>query len=545
MGAIGREEYDYVIVGAGTAGCVMAGRLGEDPDASVLVLEAGGQDLDPLIHIPLGMGHMHARRSHDWGYDVEPEASTGLREIDAMRGKVVGGSTAINHMSHVRGNPGDYDRWAANGLSGWSYREVLPYFRRSETWAKGADDYRGGSGPLSIVPASSKDMLLETFIQAGAATGLPYNADYNGATQDGMGRGQFTIRNGRRHTAADAFLRPALRRKNVRLLTKSHVTHIVMAGTRATAVAYMRNGRTAIVKAHRDIILSAGAFNTPQILMLSGIGPADELRGLGITPAVDLPGVGANLQDHLGVLVSAERPEAGPFQRELRFDRMALSMARAQIFGTGPATMLPGGLHGYVRQDTRLGVPDVQLMFRAVNASPRLWFPGVRKPNPDSCGVRVNLIHPESRGRVALASANPMDKPRIIGNFLTQDSDIRTLRNGIRFARELMMQTCLDAYRGRELTPGSGINSDGEIDHWIRKTAVTVHHPAGTCAMGPGPGAVVDLDMRVRGTEGLRVVDASVMPDLVSGNINACVLMIAEKASDIIRRRKPMEPAVL
>lgn len=518
----------------------MAGRLSEDPGASILVIEAGGQDRDPLIHIPLGMGRMHDKRSHDWSYDIEPEPSTGNRQIEAMRGKVVGGSTAINHMSHVRGNRGDYDRWAASGLDGWSYADVLPYFRRSETWSRGADEYRGGNGPLSIVPASSKDDLLEAFIEAGGASGLPYNADYNGATQDGMGRGQFTIRNGRRHTAADAYLRPAMLRGNVELMTSVHVADLVMQGTRVRGVGILRNGSREEVRADREVILSAGAFNTPQILMLSGIGPAAELRSHGIEPRVDLPGVGANLQDHLGVLVSATRPIPGPFQKELRFDRMAVSMLRAHLFGTGPATMLPGGLHGYLRLNKSLGVPDVQLMFRAVNAHPHLWFPGVRKPNQDSCGVRVNLIHPKSRGRVSLRSSDPLSKVRIQGNFLTVEEDIRTMRDGVRFARELMMQKCLESFRGKESTPGPKVNTDSEIDAWIRRTTVTVHHPAGTCAMGHAADSVVDGAMRVKGTEGLRVVDASVMPDLVSGNINACVVMIAEKASDIVRGLPPL-----
>lgn len=533
------REYDYIIVGAGSAGCVLAHRLGEDRDVSILVLEAGGGDSDPFIHIPLGMGYMHQKRSHDWGYDFEPEAATGDRAIEAMRGKVLGGSTAINHMSHVRGNPGDYDRWAAAGLSTWSYESVLPYFRRSESWARGANAYRGASGPLSVVPAASRDPLLEAFIEAGAACGLPYNEDYNGARQDGMGRGQFTIRYGRRHTAADAYLRPAFARGNVTLWLRAQVTRLLLDGTRAAGVEIVRRGSPMTVRARREVILSAGSFNTPQILMLSGIGPVDHLREHGIAPVLDLSGVGGNLQDHLSVNVAGTRPVPGLFQRELRFDRMALSMARAHFFGTGPATMLPGGLHGYVRTDAALGVPDIQLMFRATSSAPRLWFPGIRKPLPDSCGVRVNLLHPRSRGQVRLRSADPLARIRIHGGFLTDEADVGTLRAGVRFARDLLARRTLDRYRGPETVPGPTIRSDREIDGWIRKTVVTVHHPARTCAMGTGGDAVVDENLRVRHMEGLRVVDASVMPDLVSGNINACVVMIAEKASDIIRGKTP------
>jgi choline dehydrogenase-like flavoprotein len=528
-------EFDYIIVGAGSAGCVLAYRLGEDRDVSILVVEAGGEDRDPLIHIPLGMGRMHAKRSHDWGYDFEPEPTTADRAIEAMRGKVVGGSSAINHMSHVRGSPGDYDRWAASGLRDWSYEAVLPYFRRSESWARGGNTYRGGDGPLSIVPASAQDPLLEAFIEAGAASGLPYNEDYNAERQDGMGRGQFTIRRGRRHTAADAYLRPALARGNVTLRMQAHVTRAVIEGTKATGIEYTQRGEITTVRARREVILSGGSFNTPQLLMLSGIGPADHLRQHDIEPVLDLPGVGGCLQDHMSVNVAGTRPEPGLFQRELRFDRMAISMVRAHLFGTGPATMLPGGLHGYVRINPALGVPDIQLMFRATSSFPRLWFPGIRNPMPDSCGVRVNLLHPKSRGRVRLRSANPLDKVRIEGAFLTEEEDVRTLRAGVRFARNLLAQRTLDRYRGNETVPGPKIKSDAEIDTWIRASAVTVHHPASTCAMGTRNDSVVDGDLRVNQLEGLRLVDASVMPDLVSGNINACVVMIAEKASDIIR----------
>ena len=529
------KEFDYIIVGAGSAGCVLAYRLGEDRDVSILVLEAGGSDGDPLIHIPLGMGRMHAKRSHDWGYDFEPEEATASREIEAMRGKVIGGSSAINHMSHVRGNPGDYERWAASGLKDWSYAANLPYFRRSETWAKGSNDYRGGEGPLSVVPASAQDPLLEAFIEAGSASGLPYNEDYNGVQQDGMGRGQFTIRKGRRHTAADAYLRPAVVRGNVTLHTQAHVTRVVIEGTRAVGIEYARSGNVTKVRARREVILSAGTFNTPQLLMLSGIGPADHLRDHGIDPILDLPGVGANLQDHMSVNVAGTRPEPGLFQSELRFDRMAISMVRAHLFGTGPATMLPGGLHGYARINSSLDVPNIQLMFRATSSFPRLWFPGIRKPMPDSCGVRVNLLHPRSRGRVGLRSTNPLDKIRLHGGFLENEDDVRTLQDGVHFARDLLAHKTLDPFRGKETVPGPNKTTEADIEKWIRATAVTVHHPAGTCAMGTGDNAVVDSELRLLGMDGLRVVDASVMPDLVSGNINACVVMIAEKASDAIR----------
>lgn len=533
------SEFDYIIVGAGSAGCVLANRIGEGRDVSILVIEAGGRDLDPLIHVPLGMGIMHEIRSHDWGYDWELEDATDRRAIDAMRGKVIGGSSAINHMSHVRGNRGDYDRWARAGLRDWSYAHVLPYFRRTETWQDGANVWRGGTGPLSVVRASSRDPLLDAFFEAGAAVGLPYNEDFNGKVQDGMSRGQSTIRRGRRHTAADAFLKPALARGNVRLVTGALTTRLVVEGGRACGVEFRRRGRSHVARASREVILSAGAFNTPQILMLSGIGPAEQLREHGIDVVHDAPGIGANLQDHLGVYLAADRPVPGPFQRELRFDRMTVNMIRAVLFGTGPATVLPGGLHGYARLDSSLGVPDVQMAFRAVSSHPHLWFPGLRKPAPDRCGVRVNLLHPKSRGRVLLTSADPQAKPRLVGNFLSEEADLRTLRDAVAFGRELMAAPVLDRFRGRETAPGSKVTSAAEIDRYIRRSVATVHHPCGTCAMGAGADSVVDPELRLRGIDGLRVVDASVMPDLVSGNINACVMMIAEKASDMIRGRAP------
>lgn len=538
-------EYDYIIVGAGSAGSVLSYRLGADSDVSILVLEAGGRDLDPLIHIPLGMGLMHELRSHDWGYDWERDGATENRDIDAMRGKVIGGSSAINHMSHVRGNRGDYDRWAQTGLKAWSYAHVLPYFKRSETWIDGGNLYRGGAGPLSVVRASSKDPLLDAFVEAGATVGMPYNPDFNAKDQYGVGRGQSTIRAGRRHTCADAFLRPALKRGNVTLLTGAHATRVVIEGGRAGGVEYLRRGRRRTARARREVILAAGAFNTPQLLMLSGIGPADHLRARGVAVQLDLPGIGANLQDHLGVLVAADRPVPGPFQRELRFDRMTVSMIRAQLFGTGPATVLPGGLHGYAKLGHTVGVPDVQMAFRAVSSDPHLWFPGIRKPAPDRCGVRCNLLHPRSRGRVELSSADPFAKPRLIGNFLSEEIDRRILRDAVTLGRELMAAPVLKPFRGAFAGPGAKAETPAEIDRWIARAVSTVHHPCGTCAMGTAADAPVDETLRLRGFDGLRVADASVMPDLVSGNINACVVMIAEKAADMIAGRAPLAPAQL
>jgi choline dehydrogenase-like flavoprotein len=317
-----------------------------------------------------------------------------------------------------------------------------------------------------------------------------------------------------------------------------------MEGNRAVGIEYVRCGKRVQAYAGREVILAGGVFNSPQLLMLSGIGPADHLKQHGITTLIDVPGIGQNLQDHLGALVSGTRPVAGPFRREMRFDRMALNMTRAYLFGTGPATALPGGLHGYVRTDSSRTVPDIQLTFRGVSAKPHLWFPGIAKPYPDQCGVRTNILHPQSRGRIELHSLNPLEHVRIFSNHLAVDQDIGTMIAGVRVARELLRQKALDGYRGKEISPGPECTSDRNIAAWLRKVVSTVHHPSGTCAMGTHPEAVVDGALRVHGTERLRVVDGSTLPDLVSGNINACVIMIAEKASDTILG-KPFPPSAL
>ena len=536
-------NYDYVIVGSGSAGSVLAGRLGEESDASILVLEAGGADRDPFIRIPIGIGVMHEKRSHDWGYDTEPEPGLGGRSIEAMRGKVVGGSSSINNISWVRGNRGDYDRWASKGLDSWSYAHVLPYFRRAETWEEGANTYRGGDGPLHIRRGRTVDPLFDAYQAAAAAQGYPFTPDHNGATQDGIARAQNNIKGGRRHSLADAYLRPALARGNVTLETGAQATRIIMEGARATGIEYVQGGKTKQAHAANHVILSGGVFNSPQLLMLSGIGPADTLKELGITALVDLPGVGRNLQDHIAVIVNGTRPVPGPFVGELRADRMTLNIIRAHLFGTGPATVFPGGMHGYIKTEPGLGAPDIQLMFRGVSTAPHLWFPGIRKPQADACGVRPVLLHPQSRGWLTLASSDPFDKVRIHQNFFAEQGDMDTLRRGVDVCRGILADPAMDDFRGRESAPGAEVTGTAEIEAWIRATAVTAHHPCATCVMGVGEDAVVDSEFRVRGAENLRVVDASAMPDLVSGNINACVVMMAEKASDHIRGRAPLPAA--
>jgi 4-pyridoxate dehydrogenase len=537
------DGFDYIIVGAGSAGCVLANRLSEDGAARVLLLEAGGPDTHPYIRIPLGLGKIHEKRMFDWGYDSEPEPAMAGRAIEASRGKVLGGSSSINVMTYTRGDPGDYDRWAKKGALGWSYAEVLPYFQRVETWEGGANAYRGGEGPLGVEYSRKPDPIFAAWAEAGRAAGFPIVEDYNGATQEGFGRGQHSIRNGYRCSTAAAFLRPVRHRPNLTVEIGVHVARVILQGSRAAGVEYSQNGRTVRATTASEVILAAGTFNTPQILMLSGIGPAAHLREQGIAPVADLP-VGRNLQDHLALWCMYERPQGGPFRELMRLDRMAAAMMQAYFLGTGPATTLPGAMHAFVKTRPELAVPDIEFMFRSAPIHPHLWFPGIKARYPDATGIRPTLLHPDSRGEILLRSANPADPPRIIFNFLSAPNDLSTLREGVKRARDVAAQAPLKPYIGKEIAPTATVTSDADIENWIRRTAITAHHPCGTCAMGLDERSVLDPQLRVRGIEKLRVVDASAMPDLVSAHINACVIMMADKASDMVRGRPLLPPAV-
>ncbi|MDB5363907.1 MAG: choline dehydrogenase [Rhodospirillales bacterium] len=532
------ESFDYVIVGAGSAGCVLAHRLGQDSGARILLLEAGGADRSPIIKIPLTWGLILKHRLYDWGYFTEPEAGMDGRRIECARGKVLGGCTSINGMAYARGMAEDYDHWARDlGLPDWSYERVLPYFKRSESWEGGESALRGGDGPLTVGTLRFADPVIDAFLAATDLAGYARTDDYNGAGAEGFGPMQATIRNGLRCSAAVAYLRPALARGNVTLRTGALATRVLVDKTRATGIEYARRGALRRVRADRAVLLCGGVINSPQLLMLSGIGDPVELRRHGIPVQAALPGVGRNLQDHVVCDVRWRRREPGPLHRGLRADRIALDLVRTVLFGTGLASQVPAAAVGLVRSSPDVALPDAQFILAAgpMNAGP--YLKPFAQPYTDAFGIKGIMLQPESRGTVTLASADPAQLAVIRQNFLSTEGDVRTIRAMVRRMREIGEQAPLGRFIAEELAPGAGQTSDAEIDAFVRRTAITLHHPVGTCKMGADDdaGAVLDGRMRVRGIDGLRVVDGSALPRVVRGPTNAPILMLAEKIADDLR----------
>ncbi|MEZ5666084.1 MAG: choline dehydrogenase [Alphaproteobacteria bacterium] len=534
------EGYDYVVVGAGSAGCVVANRLSADPGTRVLLLEAGGRDRNPLFRLPMLMGKLFQSGIYNWHNHTEPEPHLNGRSLYWPRGKVLGGCSTINGMLYVRGNRHDYDRWAQLGLAGWSYDAVLPAFRRSEGHVQRDGAYHGRDGELTVCRARSRNPLHDAFVAAGAEAGHPVNDDFNGEEQEGFGRYDFTIRDGKRWSTSHAFLRPIRDRRNLTVRTDALSERILVENGRAVGVAYRHGGSRRIARAEGEVVLCAGTVKSPQLLMLSGIGAPDALRAHGIDTVHELPGVGRNLQDHVDCVMVWECTAPVTLYRDLRADRLAWSLVQGMLFGTGVATTFPYESGAFIRTRPELVAPDVQLHFMpALEKTANLHFPKLfrRKPPTEAnhgFTIRVGPVNPDSRGTITLKSADPADDPLIRANYLDAESDRRTMIAGVRRTREVVAQRALDAYRGRELAPGPEVDSDAEIVAWLQATAMTTFHPVGTCKMGIDPQAVVDARLRVHGLDGLRIADASIMPIICSGNTNAAAIMIGEQAAAFI-----------
>lgn len=533
------DTFDYIVVGAGSAGCVLAGRLSEDPDARVLLIEAGGRDWSPLLHAPGGLLPIMLSGAYSWGYQSVPQRHLGDRVLYLPRGRVLGGSSSINGMVYCRGAAADFDDWAQRGSSGWSYADVLPYFRRSETYLPSADSWHGDSGPVQVSRHGATHPFAQAFIEAGQQAGYPYNGDTNGAQRAGFGPVDVTVGKGRRSSAATAYLRPARGRRNLTVLTGACVQRVLIEGGRAVGVALQCGRESRRYHADREVILSGGAINSPQLLMLSGVGPADHLHGHGIEPVLDLAGVGQNLQDHLAITVKYTSPEPISLFKYINPLHGALALARYMASRSGPLADPGMQAVAFLPSEPGLAEPDIKFLLLLA-----LYRNHGRELIPQhGFGVHINCAKPDSIGELKLASADPSAQPLIDQNYLAEERDLRVMRRGVQIAREVFQQSAFDRYRGVEMDPGPEVRSDAEIDNYIRTQSDADYHSCGTCKMGVDSMAVVDPELRVRGLQGLRVVDASVMPRLVSGNTNMATIMIAEKAADLIAGRTLLPPA--
>ncbi|MDO8457529.1 MAG: GMC family oxidoreductase N-terminal domain-containing protein [Burkholderiaceae bacterium] len=529
------EEVDYIVVGAGSAGCVLANRLSADPLKTVLLLEAGGEDSHPLVRMPVGFMKALQKRSLTWGYESEPEPFLNRRRLPIPRGRLLGGSSSINGMFHIRGHHLDFDEWRDLGCTGWGYEDVLPYFLRSESNWRGTSKFHGGEGPLQVRAIDTRELLAEPLQQAAVRAGHAITEDYDGEYKEGIARGDVAIdARGRRSSSARAYLHPVRNRPNLKVRTRATASKILIENGQAIGVEYTRNGETYQARARCEVVLCGGAYNSPQLLMLSGIGPGEDLARLGIPVVADLPGVGGNLIEHPRMMLQYRASGPVTFTNQLRFDRAALSALQWALFGKGPfATQICSGTV-LLRTRPTLDRPDIQLLCNPVRLDAGLWFPSFVKPKEHSFYITVCQLHAKSRGRVTLQSVNINDAPRIELNLFSDPEDFETMRNGVRAARDIYKMTPQAQLVEKETIPGAHLTSDAELDTAIREFGGITHHPVGTCAMGSGVDSVVDPQLRVHGVQGLRVADASIMPTIPGGNTNAATVMIAEKAADLI-----------
>lgn len=531
--------YDYVIIGAGSAGCVLANKLSADGKTRVLILEAGPMDRSLFIHVPAGVYKVYKDPSINWNYETEAEPELEGRVVAMPRGRVVGGSSSINSMVYMRGHPLDYDRWAGElGLSKWSYDQCLPYFKASENSDRGPNDWRGGEGPLGVTAGYFENPLFDAFLEAGDEAGQGVSDDLNGYKPEGVARLDSTKKNGRRCSAAVAHLRPALGRANLTLQTDAMVQRLRLEGNRVSGVEYEHKGTRHVVEVEREVISSGGSINSPQLLMLSGIGPADHLRAMGIEPVLDLPGVGQNLQDHAAVALVFDCTKPVTIDKITNPLRKAMAGAQWMINRSGIASSNIWEAGGLVRGNSKVPYPNLQYHFAPMGAE----YEGTKIRLQQAFTLQIDQLRPKSSGHIELNSANPQDKPALHFDYLTHDHDVKELVEGVRMARALVAQKAFDPFRGAELGPSAEAQTDEEIEAAVRQLTETDFHPCGTCRMGSDRMAVVDEEMRVHGIEGLRVVDASVMPQIISANLNAPTQMIAARAADFILGRPQLAP---
>jgi len=534
-----KSEYDYIILGAGSAGCVLANRLSESGEYSVLVVEAGPMDNKLMIHIPAGVHSVYKDPGINWNYQSEQEPDLTLRQVELPRGKVVGGSSSINAMVYMRGHPLDYDRWNAKpGLEGWSYADCLPYFRAGETAERGEDAWRGGSGPLGVARAKLENPLFEAFLQAGKSSGQGLSQDLNGFQPEGVARLDSTIRDGRRCSAAVAHLKPALARPNLELVTHALVEQVLLENKRATGVRIQHQGKVRVIRARREVIVACGAIKSPQVLMLSGIGPAAELGKHGITVRHEMQGVGQDLQDHLKITCSWRCTRPITYQHMTRpWNKLKVGLRWLRSHdGFAASNIWEAG--GLIRGNEEVDYPNLQYHFAPISAT----YVGRQLKLSRGFTLQVDQLRPASKGHIELISANPVDRPAVHFNYLKDEHDLRELVEGFHKMQELIAQPAFIASRGERREPLPDVKSNSDIENWIRATASTDFHPSCSCRMGNDDKAVVDAEMKVHGIDGLRVVDASVMPDIVSGNLNAPTQMIAARAADFILGKPALAP---